>query len=79
MAYRKCPDCGLTLDLNDDRDDDHHEYCLGRLVIGSTPAGEVLREGDSVCDNCGNMAHTEAELAVCIDSMLAPVEMEDDD
>lgn len=27
MAYRKCPDCGLTLDLNDDRDDDHHLIC----------------------------------------------------
>ena len=78
MAYRKCLDCGLTLDLNNDDDDYHWDRCTGRPVIGHTPAGEPLREGDSVCDNCGNIAHTEAELAVCMDSMLAPVELEDD-
>jgi len=79
MAYRKCPAGGLTLNLNDERDDDPWERGEGRPVIGHTPAGEPLREGDSVCDNCGNIAHTEAELATCINSMLAPVEMEDDD
>lgn len=26
----------------------------------------------AVCDNCGKDAHTPAELAACIDSMLAP-------
>ena len=31
-------------------------------------------EGTSVCDNCGKVEHTEAELAECIDSMLGPVE-----
>ena len=65
MAYRKCLDCGLTLDLNDENDDYHWDFCPGRPVIGHTPAGEPLREGDAVCDNCGNIAHTEAEFALC--------------
>ena len=46
MAYRKCPACGLTLNLNDERDDDHGERCEGRPVIGHTPAGEPLRMED---------------------------------
>ena len=79
MAYKKCRHCNLTLDLNNEYDDDHEVECPGRPVIGHTPAGEVILEGDSVCDSCGNKAHTEAELAACMDSMLAPVETEDND
>ena len=46
-----------------------------RPIVGATPKGEILREGDSVCDNCGNQEHSAVELAVCIGSFtpVAPM------
>ena len=77
MAYRKCLDCGLTLDLNNDDDDYHWDRCTGRPVIGpfirglfGAPPGWSFVEAD--------FGQIEFRLAVCMDSMLAPVELEDD-
>lgn len=40
MAYKKCPDCGLTLNLNDERDDDHWERCPKRPDPEAEPPSE---------------------------------------